>query len=113
MTNPTHPVIDLPEVRTRNIIARGIVGGFSASLPALAEMWRAIEAALADTDALTEEHKRMAAELWDLRMSCANLLAASRATLTANRDGEPDPLFYLRDELSVQGHLPRGIGRHA
>ena len=36
----------------------------------------------------------------------ANLLAAARATLSAERDGESDPLWYLRDELRATGHLP-------
>src|SRR5436305_1675758 len=32
--------------------------------------------------------------------------AAARATLTAADDGERDPLYYLRDELTATGHLP-------
>lgn len=35
-----------------------------------------------------------------------NLIAAARATLRAHADGEDDPLYYLRDELQAQGHLP-------
>lgn len=35
-----------------------------------------------------------------------DLIAAAHATLTAYADGEPDPLFYLRDELSARGQLP-------
>ena len=35
-----------------------------------------------------------------------NLLAAARATLGAHADGEPDALYYLRDELQAQGQLP-------
>ena len=35
-----------------------------------------------------------------------NLTAAARATLGAQRDGEHDPLYYLRDELHAQGQLP-------
>ena len=31
----------------------------------------------------------------------ANALAAMRATLAAQRDGEADPLYYLRDELQA------------
>ncbi len=34
-----------------------------------------------------------------------NLAAAARATLAADHDGEPDPLYYLRDELHAQGLL--------
>jgi len=35
-----------------------------------------------------------------------DLVAAARATLAADHDGEPDPLYYLRDELQAQGQLP-------
>jgi len=33
------------------------------------------------------------------RLRAADLAAAGRATLAADRDGEPDPLYYLRDQL--------------
>ena len=36
------------------------------------------------------------------RMRAADLEAAGRATLAAERDGEADPLFYLRDELAAR-----------
>jgi hypothetical protein len=39
----------------------------------------------------------------------ANLLAAARAALSAEHDGEPDPMWYLRDELRATGHLPPGL----
>lgn len=42
----------------------------------------------------------LVAELHAARMRAANLAAAGRATLAADQDGEADPLFYLRDELS-------------
>jgi hypothetical protein len=32
----------------------------------------------------------------------ANLLAAARAAVAAAEDGEPDPLWYLRDELGAE-----------
>lgn len=35
------------------------------------------------------------------RLRAANLEAAGRATLAADRDGESDPLYYLRDELTA------------
>jgi hypothetical protein len=41
----------------------------------------------------------------------ADLLAAARATLAAARDGEADPLYYLRDALDAHGQLP-GVGQH-
>jgi hypothetical protein len=34
-----------------------------------------------------------------------DLVAAARATLAAADDGEPDPLYYVRDELQAQGQL--------
>jgi hypothetical protein len=46
--------------------------------------------------------RRLASTLKDLH----NLLAAARAALSANADGESDPLYYLRDELQAQGQLP-------
>ncbi len=45
---------------------------------------------------------RLARTLTDLH----NLIAAARATLGAHADGEPDALYYLRDELDAQGQLP-------
>lgn len=33
------------------------------------------------------------------RLRAANLVAAGRATLAADQDGETDPLYYLRDQL--------------
>jgi hypothetical protein len=41
-----------------------------------------------------------------IRRRYHNLVAAARATLAAVADGEPDPLYYLRDELAATGHLP-------
>lgn len=57
------------------------------------------------TDAMLE-HARLRRTPASLRMRYANLLAATRATLTAARDGEANPLAYLVDELAAQGQLP-------
>jgi hypothetical protein len=46
---------------------------------------------------------KLCAEIRLLRARLANLVAAARATLSANDDGEPDALYYLRDELEAQG----------
>jgi hypothetical protein len=51
--------------------------------------------------------RRLATTIYDLN----NLLAAARATLSAHADGEQDPLYYLRDELTAQGQL-RAEQRH-
>jgi hypothetical protein len=93
--------IDLQEVADRNNTARHIVAGFSSATPTLADIWRYIEDALNDTPALSAEITRLATELRDTRLDRANLLAAARATLSAALEGEPDPLSYLRDELTA------------
>src|SRR5690348_13868186 len=49
---------------------------------------------------LNTEVIRLHSALIDERLISANLRAAIRATLGAHADGEPDPLVYLRDELS-------------
>ena len=63
--------------------------------------------------AALETIPRMCAEIGRLRarLACTladlhNLIAAARATLGAHADGEPDALYYLRDELDAQGQLP-------
>jgi hypothetical protein len=66
-------------------------------------MWRQIDDALSDTSALTAEIEHLRARLTTSRLDRANLAAAGRATITAYRNGESDPLAYLRDELHNQG----------
>src|SRR5260370_37752311 len=34
-----------------------------------------------------------------------DLVAAAQASVAADRDGEPDPLYYIRDELRAYGQL--------
>lgn len=110
-TEHTHdPIVDLQEAAARNHAARRIIAGFSIALPTPAEIWQQLEAALADTPALSAEITRLRSELHDARLDRANLLAAARAVITAYLDGEPDPLSYLRDELAAHGQLPDDIG---
>jgi hypothetical protein len=87
------------EITTRNDIARDIIAGFAAVTPHLAGIWRILDQALADLPAALADLGRAQAELKAVRLDRANLLAAIRATLTADAEGEPDPLGYLRDEL--------------
>jgi hypothetical protein len=44
------------------------------------------------------------------RLESANRLAAIRAALGAARDGEPDPLAYLRDQLAEETGIPGSGG---
>jgi hypothetical protein len=102
MTNPSPYVnINLEEIATRNESARHTVAGFSIAMPTLAEIWEYLEAALNDVPALSAEVARLSGELGSARLDRANLMAAARAAIGAHRDGEPDPLAYLRDELDA------------
>lgn len=58
---------------------------------------RATITVLADVPLLCDRIDR----LNQLRRHHQDLEAAARATLSASADGEPDPLYYLRDELAA------------
>jgi hypothetical protein len=60
----------------------------------------AVWTAIADIPVLLAEVDRLARLLSRSRWDFADLLAAARATLTADQDGEPDPLTYLRDAVA-------------
>ncbi len=112
MANP-HPNsrINLDQITTRNQTARHMIAGFAAEMPALADFWRHLDTALADNLTLSAEVTRLTAELAATRLDRANLLAAIRATLAAHADGEPHPLFYVRDELDAHETRSQGPGR--
>jgi hypothetical protein len=102
-----HPIkINLQEATTRNRTARDFLTELSSATPHLSGLWLIFDQALADAPALIAETAR-------LRSDLADLLAAARATLTADHDEEPDPLYYLRDELTAHGQLPPDIGDQA
>ena len=86
-------------ITTRNDIARDIIAGFAAVTPTLTGVWRLLDEALADLPAVFAELGRVRAELEAVRLDRANLLAAIRATVAADAEGESDPLGYLREEL--------------
>jgi hypothetical protein len=102
--------ISLDAVYTRNDSARRIVAAFASARPALPELWQQVERALADVPALGAVIGRLAAELADIRMDRANLLAAMQAAVAAQADGEADPLYYLRDELNARQARSAGHG---
>jgi hypothetical protein len=85
----------------RNDVARDIIAGFAAVTPHMAGIYRLLDQALADLPAILAELGRTRAELEAVRLDRANLLAAIRATVAADVEGEPDPLGYLRDELDT------------
>jgi hypothetical protein len=100
--------INLQGVTTTNEAARHIVAGFSTAMPVLADIWQYLDDALNDVPLLVAEISRLSAEVQAVRLDRANLLAAARATMAAHHDGEPDPLFYLRDELDARPSLASG-----
>jgi hypothetical protein len=106
--------IDISEVIGRNSVARDIVAGFTTATPTLSPMWQAIQTALSDVRDLVAEVARLSAELAAARLGRANALAAMRAAIGAQRDGETDPLSYLRDELQAAQNASetRGGGNH-
>jgi len=95
MTTPTSPHNDLKEVGARR---RRAVATTPLTGPVLN--------ALADITPLCAEIHYLRLSLASVRLHRANLAAAGRATLTATTDHEPNPLSYLRDELTAQGYLP-------
>jgi hypothetical protein len=62
-----------------------------------------------DALALLAEVRRTRIALALARGQYANLLAACRVTIAAVRNGETDPLHYLRDELASYGQLPTAV----
>ena len=101
-TQPPAPATNLSEVTTRNRTAQAILDTLAAERPGA--IWQYLADALADTPALTTEITRLRAQVAEERLDRANLAAAALATISAHRDGEPDSLSYLRDELAAQGH---------
>ena len=108
--NSRNARIDNRKIAARSKAARDVVARLSTAAPALADIWQYLDTALADTPTLSAEVTRLRAELDHTRLDRANLLAAARATISAYRDGESDPLCYLRDELAARGHLPPNEG---
>ena len=118
----THPNtgIDLQQINARNDQARQIVAGCAAAMPTLADLWRPVDDALTDAvllcaqvTLLSAQVTLLAEELERSRLDRANLRAAMRATLAAHADGEPDPMWYLRDELTAAQMPAAGSRRPA
>jgi len=66
----------------------------------------ALAAALDTIPALCSEAQHLRTMFALARLDHVNLVAAARATVRADRDGERDPLWYLRDELAARGQFP-------
>jgi hypothetical protein len=109
--NTPQIAISLPAFYARNDNARRIIAGLASEMPVASEMWTQVDRALADAPALGAVITRLTAELAATRLDRANLLAAMRAAIAAHADGEPDPLYYLRDELDARQMPPQDHGR--
>ena len=93
MTNHTEaprPALDEEAIRTH------LTAALTGRTPL--DVWTAI----ADVPVLLAETERLRRLLAWTRLDLANLLAAARATLAAHSDGEEDPLYYVRDEVTAQ-----------
>jgi hypothetical protein len=96
-SNRTSRNTDLQEVANRHDTASAVIDTLGRALDTIPLL----------SAEITRLRRRLAASLNDFN----NLLAAAKATLSAHADGEEDPLFYLRDELTAQGQL-RAEQRH-
>jgi hypothetical protein len=99
-----YPDVDLQEVATEYQHAETMSRShpFLSTAQARHAVTRALYLIPLLSAEITRLRTRLAAMLADLR----NLVAAARATLSTEADGEADPLYYLRDELQAQGQLP-------
>jgi hypothetical protein len=95
--NRTNPDTDLQEAANRHDTATAVVDALGRALDTIPVLSAEIR----------RLRRRLATALNDLN----NLLAAAKATLSAHANGEEDPLYYLRDELTAQGQL-RAEQRH-
>ncbi len=108
--NAPNPVVGVHAAYQRSDNARRIIASAVAVMPDTADLWSDVDRSLADVPALGAVIARLTAELADTRMDRANLLAAMRAAIGAHADGEPDPLYYLRDELDAGQDRSAGRG---
>jgi redox-regulated HSP33 family molecular chaperone len=90
-SNRTNPDTDLQEAANRHDTATAVVDALGRALDTI--------------PLLTAEIRRLRRRLVTTLNDLNNLLAAAKATLSAHADGEEDPLYYLRDELTSQGQL--------
>jgi hypothetical protein len=89
----SYPDADLQEATTHHDSALAII--------------RPVADALTLIPSLCGEIRRLRWQLARTLHDQQDLIAAGKATIGAHADGEPDPLYYLRDELEALGHLHR------
>lgn len=94
--------VSLRDVSARARRARRVVAGISLAVPEVAGLCRQVRDSLDDIGAMATEIRCLRRDVEGTRMAWANLTAAGRAAIGADHAGEPDPLFYLLDELAAQ-----------
>src|SRR6266567_1862311 len=104
MPNAPAQRIGLTEVDARASDARRTITQIWLASPTHSGPCRQVSESLADIPALTSEITRLCDDLTTIRLLRANLAAAGKASIAADRSGEADPLSYLRDELAAQGY---------
>jgi hypothetical protein len=92
-----HPDADLQEATTHYDSAFAVIRPIANALNLIPTLCNEIR----------DLRRRLALALADL----SDLVAAGKAALGAYADGEPDPFYYLRDELEAQGHVHRDANR--
>jgi hypothetical protein len=101
-SNP--PPAHLPRLQVNLSIVRGHHA--DASRHGLKVRGYTAYVAIRDIPALVAEVERLWSLACDAQQRYADLRAAALACIAASEAGEPDPLFYLRDELHA--HRPPG-----
>ena len=104
------PRLSLKVIYARNDRARRVIAWAKSVMPANSQLWEEADRALTDVPVMGAAITRLAAELAEARLDQANLLAAMQATISAQADGERDPLYYLRDELEAWQARSAGHG---
>lgn len=106
-TTPHDPLIDLQEARAQHRYTQRLIDTHPLTSTLLhTATGAAILTALDSIPALCDEAERLRVLVSLVRLEYADMVAAARATIAADHDGESDPLYYLRDELSARGLLP-------
>jgi len=111
---PTTQPNDYPDIDLQEAADTYDQAAAAARQSPLSRLWlrsptgRKIARALDLIPVLAAQVSRLRDRLARAVSDLGNLTAAARATLGAQRDGEHDPLYYLRDELDAQGHLASG-----
>jgi hypothetical protein len=90
-----HPHIPRLQIDTETLLARIT----HARSHACDQCQDHVTSLIAEITGLIAEIIRLHSALITERLVSANLMAAIRAALGAEHDGEPDPLAYLRDEI--------------